>query len=51
LKLLRRSSSDRETLGLHPEDGGRISLWNAGILPHHFKASHPRRSRPGFKIC
>jgi len=28
---------------LHPEDGGSMGLWNAGILPQHYTASQPRR--------
>jgi hypothetical protein len=29
----------------NPEDGGSIDLWNVGILPQHYTASQPRRSR------
>jgi len=30
---------------LHPEDGGSMDLWNVGILPQHYTASHPKRPR------
>jgi hypothetical protein len=26
---------------LHSEDGGSMDLWNVGILPQHYTASHP----------
>jgi len=27
----------------HPEDGGRMDLWNVGILPQNYMASYPGR--------
>jgi hypothetical protein len=35
----------QKTSTLHPEDGGSMDLWNAGILPQHYTASQPRRTR------
>jgi hypothetical protein len=31
------------TFRIHPENGGSKALRNAGIVPHHYTASHPRR--------
>jgi hypothetical protein len=33
-------------LHLHPEDGGKNVLRDAGILPHLYTVSKPRRPRP-----
>jgi len=30
---------------LHSEDGGSMTLGNAGVLPHHYMASQPRSPR------
>jgi hypothetical protein len=32
-------------LNLHPEDGGSMEIWKAGILPQHYTASQARRLR------
>jgi hypothetical protein len=39
--------SHRQSLDL--EDGGKMDLWNARILPQHYTASQPRR--PRLELC
>jgi len=36
---------------LHPEYGGSMDLWNDGILPQHYTASQPIRTRLAIFIC